>query len=144
MSYATPQDMIDRYPNRDLIQLTNEDPTATTVNTTVLQQALDDASTEIDGYLGTRFRLPLTDVPALLDRLACDIAMYRMQVLRPIHDLSEARLRYDDAIAMLTKVAAGQLSLGVASDGNETMIAAGAEEVVGPTRLFGRKRLRGF
>ncbi len=33
MSYATPQDIINRYPNRDLVQLTNEDPTVTTVNT---------------------------------------------------------------------------------------------------------------
>ena len=57
MSYATPQDLINRYPNRDLVQLTNEDPTITTINTTVLQQALDDASAEIDGYLGGRFTL---------------------------------------------------------------------------------------
>ena len=66
MSYATPQDLINRYPNRDLVQLTNEDPTITTINTTVLQQALDDASAEIDGYLGGRFILPLTDVPEVL------------------------------------------------------------------------------
>ena len=68
MSYATPTDIINRYPNRDLVQLSNEDPTITTVNTTVLQQALSDASAEIDGYLGGRFTLPLTDPPAVLNR----------------------------------------------------------------------------
>jgi phage gp36-like protein len=144
MSYATPQDMINRYPNRDLVQLTNEDPTVTTVDTTVLQQALDDASAEIDGYLGARFTLPLTDLPEVLDRLACDVAMYRLQVLRPIHDLADARLRYDDAIAMLTKVASGAMTLGVGADGHETQIASGVEEVTGPRRVFGRKRMRGF
>ncbi len=144
MSYATPQDLINRYPNRDLVQLSNEDPTITTINTTVLQQALDDASAEIDGYLGGRFTLPLTDVPEVLDRLTCDVAIYRLQSLRPIHDLADARRRYDDALAMLTKVATGEMTLGIGADGHETAIAPGAEEVEGLRRIFSRKRMRGF
>jgi phage gp36-like protein len=144
MSYATPQDIINRYPNRDLVQLTNEDPTITTVNTAVLQQALDDASVEIDGYLGGRFILPLTDVPVVLDRLSCDIAIYRLQALRPIHDLADARKRYDDAIVMLTKVANGVLTLGAGADGLETAIAHSAEQAAEPVRVFSRKKMRGF
>jgi len=144
MSYATPQDVINRYPNRDLVQLTNEDPTITTINTAVLQQALDDASAEIDGYLAGRFTLPLTDVPEVLNRLACDVAIYRLQSLRPIHDLADARRRYDDALAMLTRVASGEMTLGIGADGNETAIAQGAEEVIGPVRIFNRKSMRGF
>lgn len=144
MSYATPQDMINRYPNRDLVQLSNEDPAITTINTTALQQALDDAAAEIDGYLGGRFTLPLSDVPEVLGRLSCDVAMYRLQSLRPIHDLADARLRYDDAIAMLTKVASGEMTLGIGSDGHETQVAQDAEEAAGSKRLFSRKRMRGF
>ena len=144
MSYATPTDIINRYPNRDLVQLTNEDPTITTVNTTVLQQALSDASAEIDGYLGGRFTLPLTDPPAVLNRLASDVAIYRLQALRPLHDLADARKRYDDAIAMLTKVASGELTLGIAWDGHETAIAQRAEIVEGPKRVFNRNTMRGF
>jgi len=144
MSYATPQDLINRYPNRDLVQLTNEDPTITTVNTTALQQSLDDASAEIDGYLGGRFALPLTDVPEVLNRLTCDVAIYRLQSLRPIHDLADARRRYDDAIAMLTKVASGGMTLGIGADGHETDIAQGAEQAAGPARIFNRKSMKGF
>jgi len=144
MSYATPQDMINRYPNRDLVQLTNEDPTITTINTTALQQALDDASAEIDGYLGGRFTLPLTDVPDVLSRLSCDVAMYRLQSLRPIHDLADARLRYDDALAMLTKVASGEMTLGIGADGQATQVAQDAEQTAGPKRIFSRRRMRGF
>jgi len=103
MVYAEPSDMIARYPNRDLVQLTNEDPTQTVVDQTVLQLALADASSEIDGYLESRFALPLTDPPAVLARLTCDIAMYRLQALRPPHDLAEARRRYEDALAMLVR-----------------------------------------
>jgi phage gp36-like protein len=89
MVYAQPSDMIARYPNRDLVQLTNEDPTQQVVDDSVLQQALADASAEIDGYLESRFTLPLSDAPAVLARLTCDIAMYRLQALRPLHDLAE-------------------------------------------------------
>ncbi len=142
MSYATPQDIINRYSNQDLVQLTNEDPTATSINTALLQQALDDASAEIDGYLGARFVLPLTDPPTVLDRLATDIAMYRVQSLRPIHDLADARKRYDDAIGMLIRVAAGELTLGIAADGRET--AASADQAEGPARVFNRNTLKGF
>jgi phage gp36-like protein len=65
MAYAQPSDMIARYPNRDLVQLTNEDPTQQVVDDSVLQQALADASAEIDGYLESRFTLPLSDAPAV-------------------------------------------------------------------------------
>ncbi len=144
MIYATAQDMINRYPNRDLVQLTNEDPTQTTINETPLSQATCDASAEIDTYLEGRFALPLSDPPAVLNRLACDIAMYRLQALRPLHDLADARRRYDDAIAMLTRVAAGELTLGLAPDNAEPPVAGAAEDTVGPRRIFSRKRLRGY
>jgi phage gp36-like protein len=136
--------MTGRYPNRDLVQLTNEDPSATTVNTAPIAQALDDASAEIDSYLEARFALPLGDPPAVLTRLCTDIAMYRLQVLRPLHDLDDARRRYDDAIAMLTMVAAGELTLGLAADNQEPAPASGAEATGGPARLFSRDRLKGF
>ncbi|HUO06573.1 MAG TPA: phage protein Gp36 family protein [Candidatus Binataceae bacterium] len=144
MSYATSSDMIGRYPNRDLVQLTNEDPTAATINTAPIVQALADASAEIDGYLECRFALPLSDPPATLNRLCTDIAMYRLQSLRPLHDLADARRRYDDAIATLQKVAAGELTIGLATDGKEPPTAADSEIVKGAKRIFGRGRLKGY
>ena len=152
MTYAAPSDMIARYPNRDLVQLTNEDPAQTTVNQTVLQQALADASAEIDGYLEGRFALPLADPPAVLNRLACDLAMYRLQALRPLHDLAEARRRYDDALTLLMRVADGTLTLGLAPDNQEPGEAAGAvvtdaggDSAGTPARrVFSRGSLKGF
>ena len=145
MSYATAQDMINRYPNRDLVQLTNEDPTATTVNDTPITQALADASAEIDGYIEGRFTLPLTDPPAVLNRLTTDIAMYRLQSLRPLHDLEDARKRYEDAVAMLTKVAAGELTLGLSADNQEPPLAEGQwKQCRAPDRVFNRGKLKGY
>ncbi|HTW89182.1 MAG TPA: DUF1320 domain-containing protein [Candidatus Binataceae bacterium] len=144
MSYATADDMIARYPNRDLVQLTNQDPTATTVNDAALQQALDDASAEIDGYLEGRFALPLAQPPVVLNRLACDIAMYRLQSLRPLHDLADARKRYEDAIEFLLETAKGTVTLGLSATNQEPPTAPDAAAIEGPRRIFDRKRLRDF
>jgi phage gp36-like protein len=148
MSYAQPSDIISRYPNRDLVQLTNEDPTAQTVNTAALQTGLNDASSEIDTYLESRLQLPLTDPPARLVLLCVEIAMYKLQTLRPLHDIEDARKRYDDAISVLKQFKNGDLTLGLAVDNAEpssqtddaVVIAGGG----GPTRVFSRKKLSGF
>ncbi|MFZ0888156.1 MAG: DUF1320 domain-containing protein [Candidatus Binataceae bacterium] len=142
MSYAAPADMIARFPNRDLVQLTNEDPSVTTVNTSTLQTVLDDASAEIDGYIEARFSLPLAQVPAALNLLTCEIAMYKLQALRPLHDIEDARKRYEDAIRKLEKVAKGELTLGLSPAGIQPDVAQKVETVEGPRRIFDRKRLR--
>ncbi len=152
MSYANASDMMGRYPERDLVQITNDDPSKTIVNLAALTQALTDASAEIDGYLESRFGLPLTDPPAVLNRLACDIAMYRLQALRPMHDVADARQRYDDAVALLLRVARGEVTLGLAADdglsaasANVVVTRAGGDEAgVLPPRLFDRGSLKGF
>lgn len=152
MAYAQPSDMIARYPNRDLVQLTNEDPAQTTVDQDALAQALADASDEIDGYLESRFSLPLGDPPAVLARLSCDIAMYRLQALRPLHDLAEARKRYEDAVALLMRVADGTLTLGLSPDNHEppeavdavVTEAGGDSTSAQPGRIFSRGALKGF
>jgi phage gp36-like protein len=150
MIYATSDDMIARYPNRDLVQLTNEDPTQTTINTTPIDQAIGDASSEIDGYLESRFALPLTDPPAVLNRLTCDIAMYRLQSLRPLHDLADARKRYDDALNLLLRVARGEVTLGLSADNLEpprsqgSVITTIGDELSSTPRIFNRGSLKGF
>jgi len=144
MGYATADDILARYPNRDLVQLSNEDPAATTVNAAALEQALSDAAAEIDGYLEGRFALPLAQPPAVLNRLACDIAMYRLQSLRPLHDLADARKRYEDAIAFLLEAAKGTVTLGLSAASQEPPSAPGASAIEGPQRLFDRDKLKGF
>jgi len=144
--------MIARYPNRDLVQITNEDPAAQTVNTVFVQQFLDDASVEIDGYLESRFTLPLTDAPPRLKQLCCEIAMYKMQSLRPLHDLEDARKRYEDAIEVLQEVRDGKLTLGLTADNLEPSSAspsvlteAGGDPTGAlPQRVFDRGTLKGF
>jgi phage gp36-like protein len=157
MAYAAVSDMQARYPNRDLVQLTNEDPTIATVNSSFLATFLNDASDEIDAYLEARFALPLADAPAILTRLCCEIAMYHLNALRPIHDLTDARDKYEKAIVFLHQVGDGKRTLGLALDSQEppdpsspgvAVTNAGGSLRGGdaslPYRVFSRQTLKGF
>jgi phage gp36-like protein len=153
MSYAQATDMQARYPNRDLMQLTNEDTTQTTVNVAFLTTFLGDASDEIDAYLEARFALPLTDPPAILTRLCCEIAMYHLNSLRPIHDLADAKDKYEKAIKFLEEVSDGKRTLGLSTDSQEPADPSNPSVVVDqnagndpdlPQRVFSRSTLKGF
>jgi phage gp36-like protein len=153
MPYATATDMEARYPNRDLVQLTNEDPTQTTVNTSFLTTFLNDASDEIDAYLEARFALPLSDPPSILIRLCCEIAMYHMNSLRPIHDLQDTKQKYEKAISLLKEVSDGKRTLGLSANSEEptdpsspavvTDVNIGGDSQL-PQRIFTRGKLKGF
>jgi phage gp36-like protein len=153
MAYAASTDMENRYPNRDLVQLTNEDPTQTTINNGFLSTFLSDASDEIDMYLEARFALPLSDPPAVLTRICCEIAMYHLNALRPIHDLADAREKYEKCIATLTAVRDGKMTLGLSANNQEPTDPSSPAVVVDqnaqndptvPQRIFSRGTLKGF
>ncbi|THF60908.1 gp436 family protein [Pseudothauera rhizosphaerae] len=108
MAYVTFADMIRRFGTTELEQRA---PGAElgVIDVERVQGAIGEAVAEIDGYVGTRYPLPLTPVPALLGRLAGDIARYRLY-----DDASseEVRKRYEDAVRLLRGIADGQVSLG--------------------------------
>lgn len=139
--YATPADLQARYPLRDLIQLTDPDGEQLLVGP--LTQALAGAAAVIDGYLQARYPLPIAHVPAVLREYACDIAMYRLQTLRPRDDIEDARARYKDAVRYLEQVSRGDLQLGLASEGQAPRQDAGPEVIEAPRR-FGRDSMRGL
>ena len=73
MSYATLSDLYGRFGESEIIQLTDADNTGTPDETTV-DQAFADAAAEINAALVGRYRLPMSPVPELLTRIACDLA----------------------------------------------------------------------
>jgi phage gp36-like protein len=145
--YATVQQVQERYPERDLRNIT--DPDGQVVDTTRIAQALDDASAEIEGYLERRYVLPLANAlnepvtSANLVRCACDIAVYRLQTLRPTDDVKDARQRYEDAIKFLKSLAAGESAVPGARLRADVASAtpaqsAGLPQFGAPPSLFGR------
>ena len=140
--YATPDNMLSRFGTQDLMLLTErEDSVPGEINTVVLEQALSDASAEIDGYIVGRYTLPLTTVPAVLERNCCDIARY---FLYGDKAPEQGEKRYTAVVKFLTAVSKGDISLGLADTGE---VASQSELVVSiesAGSVFGRASSKGF
>lgn len=111
MTYATQSDLETRFGAAEILQLADRDGSGA-VDTGVVAGALAEADAEINAYLEGRYALPLATVPAILVRLACDIARYRLAADTP---LEEVRKRYEDARRMLESLASGRVRLGLPS-----------------------------
>lgn len=140
MTYATLQNLKDRFGEDELIQLTDRDNLGT-INTTVVDRALADADAQINGYLSVRYTLPLSaPVPTELERIACDLARYALYEDR-VTEIVEKR--YDAAISKLRDVAAGRAGLGVDDTGNE-QVSSNVAEMSATTPVFRRADSEGF
>lgn len=120
--YCTQQDIIDRYGEDELIVAADRDSDGEADEDIVLK-GLEDASEEIDTYLGGRYSLPLSPAPGILKRLCVDMALYHMSSPPSITD--EKRRRYEDAIKLLTKISEGKVTLG-SDDPVETGTSGGS------------------
>lgn len=142
MAYATLADLVARYGEEEVKQRTDRTG-AGAIDAAVAQRALDDATAEIDGYLASRYTLPLPTVPAHLARIACAIARYRLW-----EDLASERVRqdYEDAVKLLAAIARGTVSLGLPAtlppESRPGLSLSAAQS--GPAPVFGRTATDGF
>lgn len=138
MAYAVMADMVARFGELEVIQLTDRNQDGY-IDEDVAAVALADATAEIDAYLG-RFKRPFTDVPPILKRLCCDIARYRLTAANGVLITEEIRNRYKiDVLDLLRAIAKGEVQLGVDESGEE--VGAGEDGIVfinGKNKVFGR------
>jgi phage gp36-like protein len=140
MPYASKQNMIDRFSEESLIQLTDRvEPYTQEIIDAVLNQALEDADAMINTYLAKRYDLPLASIPAVLPRHAAVIAYYD---LHRGHHPEEVRTNYEDTLSFLDKVSRGLVVLD--AQGTEPSSAPADARVEGPDRMFSRDSLKGF
>ena len=102
--YATEADLVARFGE----EISNLKLMVT--NPQFVDDAIQDATEEINGHIGGRYPLPLPNVPSNLKRMACDIARYRLYFQQPTE---EVRKRYEDAIACLKRVADNKAHLQI-------------------------------
>jgi phage gp36-like protein len=133
MSYCTKQNLIDRFGETELIQRTDRAGTGV-INDAVLNEAIADADAEIDGYL-TTYALPLQTVPAVMERIACDIARY---YLFGDGMIEQIKTRYDNAIKYLNLVAKGTISLAPDTSGAVPVAASAEVEFQSSSAVFSR------
>lgn len=115
--YCTTDDLITRFGETEIIQLTSKESPIDAINYDVLNLAISDASAEIDGYLA-RFSLPLVSVPKTLTRICCDIARYFLYDDSTLTEDHPVDKRYKAVIKFLEQVSKGTISLGVDDTGN--------------------------
>ena len=138
--YATKQNLIDRFGESELAQLTDRDA-GTTIDDTVVNRALADADSLINGYLQTRYTLPLSSVPPVLEGVASDIARYYLFEDRAT-EIVEAR--YKDRVGWLKDVSTGKASLGLDAAGDETATETGTVDYNANDRVFDKDTLSDF
>lgn len=138
MDYATQQAMIDRFGEREMIQLTDRsNPPAEVIDATVLAGVMADANDEVDASVGAKYPLPLPTMPAVLVRCACDLARY---FLYSDAAPQEVRNRATDARALLKAIAAGTASLGLPAPPD----TLGEPEASAPDKVFDADTLGDF
>lgn len=117
MAYADLAALEARY-GQDAILLVADRDQDGVIDAGVIEQATADATAEIDSYVGALHRLPLASVPEVLVRLCCDIALYRLSA-EAGSGTEEKRKRYEDAVALLRRIASGEVSLGMPTPAEE-------------------------
>jgi phage gp36-like protein len=106
-----------------------------------VQRALDDARDTVDSYISARYTLPISPVPAILQRTACDLARFYLYDDTATEQVKD---RHTAAMKLLDDVRAGRAQLGAESaTGQQPASSAGAELVSGG-RVWSRDTSRGF
>jgi phage gp36-like protein len=144
MSYASVAEFKAGIPERDLVNLTDLAVDATgEVQDARIQEALDDASSEIDSYIAKRVTVPMNPVPRILKVVCRDLALHRLYV-NIGHSMDARKSLRDDAIGYLKSVARGDAALGDGGDIAPTVTSPGVAMTEGPERQLTRDRLTGF
>lgn len=143
MTYATQQDLVERFGAEELIQLTDRtNIPVSTIDAVVVGRALSDASAFIDGFVQKVARLPLSPVPDVLTKIAADIARYYLHGKSADKDSPVTRA-YVDANTYLLNVSKGLVAL-VAQGEEPPAAGSGSVQAVAPDRVFTRESLRSF
>ena len=138
MLYCSKQGLIDRFSEEELIQLTDRNNLGV-IDDNVLNRAIEDASTEMDGYL-SRFNYAADTLPKSLKPLACNIARYYLYDDAPTEHVTT---RYNNAIKYLEKLNKGTLTIGKTEQ--ETDVASvDLPEMQSGGTVFSRDKSRDF
>ena len=141
MTYATLDQLKDRYSEAMLVNLTDRAVVATgTIDGGVVNRALADTDEVINGFLAARYQLPLVAVPGLVADIAMQIAIWKLHLTEPDAKIAKD---YDGALKMLRDIGTGVIKLQAAGVEAET---SGAEGVVASDRErpFTEASMKGF
>ncbi len=128
--YATVEAMKRKFGESELIQLTEtEPPYLDAINMDKLNAAMQEANSEIDAYVGSRYPLPLQLIPPFLTEIGCNLARY-YAVTGDLSENDPIKNRYESSIKTLTKISKGELTLGSSPAGESKPVQTSSNNVM--------------
>jgi phage gp36-like protein len=130
-------------PEERIIELTDDEDTGS-VNQARVDEAIAQADSEIDGYLGERYAVPLSPVPPVIRKLSVDMAVYHLYSRRA-EDIPETRRdRYRHAVRFLEGVSRGSVSLGLDPAPSGPTDSSAETNKSEDGNVFSREKLKGY
>jgi phage gp36-like protein len=129
-------------PGQTLIWLSQDDPAASEPDMAVIEDAVRNAEEIVDGYIATRYALPLTNVPTVLADIVVSLARHWLYARRPEGtELPEAvTSAKKGAMALLKDIQMGNMALNIAQT-SAPQPDAGRMEVASRLPMFGQTTL---
>lgn len=150
MAYSTIDDIENVLPERDIIALTDDEdinpgsiepgnPGHSDIIARV-NDAIAGADSEIDAYCSNKYSVPFVPVPAIINTISVNIAVYNLYSRREEEIPPTRQTRYENAINLLIKISEGTLTIG---DSTQDSISNTADTQLND-RLFTRTSMQGF
>jgi len=142
--YSTVDQILKLLPESEVLQLADDDSADDITDeavVAVLEEAIEQADREIDAYVGTVKRVPLSPVPALIENLSTKLAVHHLWLRRPGVAEHEIWQRWTArCMRLLEAIATGKMALG-AEDGAASDPSQGTASFTASERLMSRRTL---
>lgn len=111
MTYATQDQLVERFGERMLVELSDRGDVATgAIDAGMVARALADTDAAINAALAKRYRLPMATTPSLVVDLALTIAIYKLHRFDAPTKIADD---YKQALATLRQLGTGEQQLDV-------------------------------
>jgi phage gp36-like protein len=140
VSYATLADLVARAGQSEILQVADRDGDDV-ADSDVIAKALTDADNIIDARLATRYQVPLSTTPAIVNGWAVSIARYFLhRDGAPDHVVRD----YNNAVSDLKDAANGKILVPDVAGIAPSEASSGSVNVYGDCPAFSRDKLEGF
>jgi len=140
MSYITQSELETAYGANEIATLADRDADGL-ADGDVVTAAIERATGVVDGYLRSRFTLPLTTVPDMVRESALAIARYFLAA-----DQADDRIEkdYKQALVWLKEIREGQMDVGLDSADTATVASSGGPQFTEGSGAFPSEALEAY
>ena len=139
--YSTVAQILKLLPEYEVLQLADDDAAGLVDDpavTAVLEEAIEQSDREIDAYVGTVKRVPLSPVPALIENLSTKLAIHHLYLRRPgVEEPDTWQRETTRCMRLLEAIATGKMALG-AEPGEVAEPSQGMASFTAGRRLMSR------